>query len=153
MNGNDFLPNGVTPDLASKYVNLMKGKIDLFEISCGCNEIATVRPDTTKRKLFDFAYGMEFKQAYNLSFAEVIKKKNPDAIVASVGGFRDAKKMEEAVNKGMIDVVSMARPLIREPNLVKKIKTNPNTKAACISCDYCLLNVENDPRGLMCDYP
>lgn len=56
INGNDFLPSGVTPELASKYVNLLKSKIDLFEISCGCNEIATVRPDNSKRKLFQYIY-------------------------------------------------------------------------------------------------
>lgn len=51
MNGSDLLPsNGLTPELASKYVILLKKKIDLFEISCGCNEIATVRSDTSKRK-------------------------------------------------------------------------------------------------------
>lgn len=51
MNGSDLLPsNGLKPELASKYVILLKKKIDLFEISCGCNEIATVRPDTSKRK-------------------------------------------------------------------------------------------------------
>lgn len=42
--------NGLTPELASKYVILLKKKIDLFEISCSCNEIATVRPDKSKRK-------------------------------------------------------------------------------------------------------
>lgn len=61
--------------------------------------------------------------------------------------------MEDAVTNKGIDIISLARPLIREPNLVKKIKANPNTKSACISCDYYLLNVDKDPRGLMCDYP
>lgn len=154
MNGSDLLPsNGLTPELASKYVNLLKKKIDLFEISCGCNEIATVRPDTSKRKLFDFTYGLDFKEGYTLSFASVIKKNNPDAVVASVGGFRKAKSMEEAIRKGMVDMISLSRPLIREPNLIKKIKANPNTKSACISCNYCLFNADKNPKGLSCDYP
>ena len=102
INGNDFLPSGVIPELASKYVNLLKSKIDLFEISCGCSEIATVRPDNSKRKLFQYIYGLKFNQGYTLSFAEIIKKNNPDAIIASVGGFREAVKMEEAIKKGMI---------------------------------------------------
>lgn len=32
MNANDFLPGGMTPDLASRYVNILKNKNDLFEI-------------------------------------------------------------------------------------------------------------------------
>ena len=153
LNGHDFLPSGVTPELASKYVNILKRKIDLFEISCGCNEIATVRPNNSKRKLFKFTYGLNFNENYTLSFAKIIKKNNPDAVVASVGGFRDANSMKNAIENGSIDIVSLSRPLIREPSLIKKIKSDPNAKSDCISCDFCLLNVENDPRGLRCDYP
>ncbi|KAK8840084.1 hypothetical protein M9Y10_031021 [Tritrichomonas musculus] len=153
MNGNDFLPRGVTHELASKYVNHLKSKIDMFEISCGYNGIALFRSDISKRRLVNNTYELDFKEGYCLSFAERIKKDNPDAIIAAVGGYRTALIMEDAVTNKGIDIISLARPLIREPNLVKKIKANPNTKSACISCNYCLFNAGKNPKGLSCDYP
>lgn len=153
MNGNDFLPFGVTPDLASQYVNFLKGKIDMFEISCGISNVnAIIRTDRI-RKLIKYTYDLNFSEAYNLSYAELIKRKNPDTIVASVGGFRTFSAMEDAVASKKVDLVSLARPLIREPDLVKRMQKDRNTKSACISCNRCLLFNGTDKRGTVCDYP
>ena len=128
MNGNDFLPFGVTPDLASQYVHFLRGKIDMFEISCGISNVnAIIRTDRI-RKLIKYTYGLKFSEAYNLSYAELIKRNNPDAVVASVGGFRTFATMEEAVSSGKVDVVSLARPLIREPDLVKRMQKDRSTR-------------------------
>ena len=51
-----LLPSGVTPDLAAQYANHSKQKIDMFEISCGCNTAAIIRPDITKLKLINHTY-------------------------------------------------------------------------------------------------
>lgn len=153
MNGNDFLPNGITPELASRYVNHLKKHISMFEISCGVvNSLATIRPDNI-RKLIPYTYGLKFNEAYNLPYAEIIKKNNPDTIIASVGGFRSGKVMEDALINKKADVISLARPLIREPDLVRKIHKNLNTKSACISCNHCGLFCETNERGTVCDYP
>ena len=92
----------------------------MFEISCGWNTAAIIRPDITKLKLINYTYGLDFKQGYTLDYAEEIKRKNPDAIITSVGGFRSARMMEEALKNKKVDMISMVRPFIREPNLVKK---------------------------------
>lgn len=151
MNANDFLPGGMTPDLASRYVNILKNKIDLFEISCGLNNfISTIRPAPI-RKIVKYTYGLKFEEGYNLSYAEQIKRDNPDTIIASVGGFRTVSMMEDAIKK--VDMVSLSRPLIREPDLVKKIHENKTTKSACISCNHCLIYMNQNPLGAICDYP
>ena len=75
MNGNDFLPFGVTLELASGYVNFLKQKIDMFEISGGISNVnAIIRTDRI-HKLIKYAYDLDFKEAYNLSFTELIKRK------------------------------------------------------------------------------
>lgn len=56
MNGNDFLQDSVDPELGSKYVNFLKDKIDMFEISYGFSANAIMRPDTLKRKLAQHTY-------------------------------------------------------------------------------------------------
>lgn len=153
LNGNDFLPFGTTPEMASMYVYHLKSKIDLFEISCGiCHHSCTIRPQ--KVGLFDrLLYGFKFEEGYNLKFAEYIKKRNPDTVVAAVGGFKKVSFMEEALKKGKTDLISLCRPFIREPDLVRKIKENKIKQSECKHCNHCLFHLEEDERGVLCDFP
>ena len=60
-----------------------------------------------------------------------------DIPVLSVGGFRTPKVMEEWLNKGNIQALSLSRPLIREPALVRRWQSGDTGKATCISCNKC----------------
>jgi len=55
-----------------------------------------------------------------------------------VGGLRSFARLEEIVEKGEADFVSMSRPLIREPGLVKAWQEGDRHRARCISCNQCL---------------
>ena len=48
------------------------------------------------------------------------------------------------VNK-TADMVSMARPLLCEPNLVQKFEEGKQTKARCIYCNHCAIVIEELP--------
>ncbi|KAK8883157.1 hypothetical protein M9Y10_045805 [Tritrichomonas musculus] len=153
MNGNDFLPFSTTPELAAQYVNHLKSKIDLFEISCGIgNPDVIIR---TKKVGFinKYFYHLKLEEGYNLKFAEYIKRKNPDANIACVGGFKTLSVMEDAVRKEKTDIISMSRALIREPDLVKRFQLHQATKSACKSDNYCIHHSEDHERGLSCNYP
>lgn len=65
--------------------------------------------------------------------------------VFGLGGFRTFSVMEDAIQEGSADLVSMSRPFIREPHLVKKYREGIIKKAACISCNLCF-----NPRGISC---
>jgi 2,4-dienoyl-CoA reductase-like NADH-dependent reductase (Old Yellow Enzyme family) len=54
-----------------------------------------------------------------------------------VGGFRSVETVEKAVGETGIDYVSIARPLIREPNLPARWYSGDRSPAACISCNGC----------------
>ncbi len=43
-----------------------------------------------------------------------------------------------------LDLISMPRPFIREPFIIKKDKENKKDKVACVSCNHSLAAVPND---------
>lgn len=60
--------------------------------------------------------------------------------VIAVGGYRTVDVMEQTVRDGVADFVSLARPLIREPELVRTIESGWRGTAACVSCNICLMH-------------
>ena len=57
--------------------------------------------------------------------------------VMVVGGLRSIEVMEEVVRNREADLVSLSRPFIREPGLVKAWKEGDRRKASCVSCNQC----------------
>ena len=58
--------------------------------------------------------------------------------VVLVGGLRDVDTLENAINNNNIEFVSLARPLICEPDIVKKWKNGYKGKSICLNCNNCL---------------
>jgi len=69
---------------------------------------------------------------YNLDHAEKIKK-NVSIPVIVVGGIRKLKDIRNIIEQERCDFVSMSRPLIIEPNLVKKFKEGRQSESKCIN--------------------
>lgn len=67
--------------------------------------------------------------------AEIAKAINCPVIV--VGGFRSPDIMEEVLNRTNIELISLSRPLLREPDLPNKMKADPAVISKCISCNAC----------------
>jgi 2,4-dienoyl-CoA reductase-like NADH-dependent reductase (Old Yellow Enzyme family) len=80
----------------------------------------------------------DFEEAWNLEYTRMFKPVLGDTKLFLVGGMRRVEHMEDIVRKGHADLISMCRPFIREPLLVKKIKEGETRKAACISCNKCV---------------
>ncbi len=76
------------------------------------------------------------REAYFLDYALQIRPA-VDVPLILVGGMRSRSVMEEVLEQGM-DFVSMARPLIREPDLPLRMERGETEKATCISCNRCL---------------
>jgi len=55
-----------------------------------------------------------------------------------VGGLKTFELMEEVVQNGEADFVSLSRPLIREPGIINEWKGGDRHRATCISCNMCL---------------
>ncbi len=165
LNTNDYTPTeGITPLLAAKYSEwLVKLGIDAIEISCGSavyaifnmcrgevpvQEIVQAVPDYMKEMTNDIYHDMagkyNFEEGYNLEAAKMIKPKIGAVPLILVGGLRTKALMEEIIEKKHVDFISMSRPFIREPFLVKNFKEGKQDKASCISCNRCLAAIPNN---------
>jgi 2,4-dienoyl-CoA reductase-like NADH-dependent reductase (Old Yellow Enzyme family) len=57
--------------------------------------------------------------------------------VMVVGGLRTFELMEQVVQNGEANFISLSRPLIREPSIVNDWKSSNYHRATCISCNKC----------------
>jgi len=164
LNTHDYTPDeGMTPSLAVKYSEwLTKLGIDAIEISCGSGysifnmcrgdvpfkEIVQAVPDYMKSMAEnvykDMVGKFNFEEGYNLEAAKMIKPKIGNIPLILVGGLRNKTFMEDLIKNNYADFISMSRPFIREPFLVKNIREGKQERAACISCNRCLAAIPND---------
>jgi len=163
INTNDFTPKeGVTPELAKKYAGWMRDAgIDGVELSCGTfftfhvvrgeipsKEIAKALPAwmrlLAKLQFRKLRRPCSFAEAYNLPAAEIIKPELGEVPLMLVGGVRRLSQMEELVEGKYADLISMSRPFIREPFLVKRFREGTADEASCISCNKCFAAIANN---------
>jgi len=71
--------------------------------------------------------------------------------VILVGGLRSRAVMEEVLTAADADLISLCRPLIREPDLPERLRTGQTTKAACISGDRCWATGMGQGISCKCD--
>jgi 2,4-dienoyl-CoA reductase-like NADH-dependent reductase (Old Yellow Enzyme family) len=76
------------------------------------------------------------REAYFRDWCKEIKL-NVSAPVIMVGGLRTFELMEEVIQNQEADLVSLCRPLIREPGMISDWKNNDRHRATCISCNKC----------------
>jgi 2,4-dienoyl-CoA reductase-like NADH-dependent reductase (Old Yellow Enzyme family) len=162
LNTNDFTPKvGITPQTATVYAKwLAELNIDGLEVSCGTASYSFMnmcRGAVPAKELADsLAWWMrplgklminklvgkyDLEEGYNLEAAKMIKPLIGKTALAVVGGFRTKRKMEEIVEAGFADFLSMSRPFIREPLVVKRMKEGKADRVACESCNRCLAAV------------
>lgn len=84
FNGTDCIDCGVTPEIASKYVSLLKYNFDFFEISSGFGVTKYVIRDVEKSEAKQTRPSSG--EGYNIEAAAYIKKNNSDVIITGVGG-------------------------------------------------------------------
>ncbi len=65
-----------------------------------------------------------------------------------VGGFRTRQKMEQALQEGAADFISLCRPLISEPDLPERLRLGLQDRSICISGNLCY--PKNPSEGIAC---
>ena len=89
----------------------------------------------------------KWHEGYLIEYSAHIKAA-VDVPVMVVGGMRDLQMLEDVINTGKGDFISMCRPFIREPHIANRWRSGDLTPARCVSCNKCLDSIL-DP-GLSC---
>lgn len=172
LNTNDFTPQeGVTPPLAVKYASwLAELGIDGLEISCGSGLYSFMNMSRGEVPVDELVSGLpwwkkplarlmlnklvgkyDLEEGYNLEAAKLIKPVLGEVPLIPVGGLRNLRHMEEVLERKWADFISMSRPFIREPDLVRRFREGKAEFASCVSCNRCLAAINND-MPLRCYY-
>jgi len=151
----DYMKNGLKPEegiaIATKMADI---GFDGIEVSCGIGEDggSTLRGeipfdvildewDMYKEKGFLFRNKIikpiPFTQGYNRESARKIKEK-VNVPVFVVGGMVDPTFMEETIQSGEADYISLCRALITDPKFPNKIREGGREVSRCIHCNLCI---------------
>lgn len=104
---------------------LVAAGIDGIEVSVGVGDAAlTIREGEADRAYFR-------ERAASVKRAVMVP-------VILVGGIRSLQMARDIVDNGDADMISMCRPLIREPGLVGRWRSGDEKPAKCNSCNKCL---------------
>ena len=133
LNSEDFIENGFSlEDMVQTCLLLEKERIDAVEISGGI-EIKGSK-HTPYRTTSCHSDGQE---VYYEKAAELFKRNMVIPLIL-VGGIRSFKTASSLVTEEKADFISLCRPFIREPDLVKRWQDGDKRRATCISCNRCL---------------
>lgn len=162
LNTDDHTPGpGIDPPLAAVYAGWMADMgIAGLEISSGTYyTFHTVRGEVPidemaralawwKRPIAKMIFKKQiapcrFQAHYHLPAAKVLKPALGGVPLILVGGIRRLEDMERLLAEKQADFLSMSRPLVREPFLVKRMAEGKTDEAACVSCNKCFAAVYN----------
>ncbi|HSA97126.1 MAG TPA: NADH:flavin oxidoreductase [Acidobacteriota bacterium] len=137
LNSTDFLEDGLTLEDAIRVARFLEAAaIDGIEVSGGMAEAGKGSVWPGRRSQADEGYfvanATRIKAAVNVP-------------VLGLGGIRTLAVAERIVEEGRADLVSLSRPLIRDPFLVKRFREGLAAGSECVSCNGCF-----NPRGIRC---
>lgn len=130
LNSEDFIEGGLTIEEMIKAAGLFReAGVDGIELSGGGNPPAKYLPLRLGR--LD-----ENEEGYYRDAARRFKE-TIDLPLMLNGGIRSYEVAWQLVNEGMADYITISRPLIREPDLVKRWRFGDKRPSGCISCNLC----------------
>jgi 2,4-dienoyl-CoA reductase-like NADH-dependent reductase (Old Yellow Enzyme family) len=130
MNVADFCNGGMTVDDALEIAKICsQNGISAIETSGGTADSTITQSGHSDPS--------KWQEGYFLDYAAAIKAA-VDIPIILVGGLRNPRMMVQVVEAGKVDLVSMSRPFIKEPHIVKRWRDGDRAPAYCISCDGCL---------------
>ena len=123
VNSSDEYPGGLTvQDFLVTCKLMAEAGIDAIEVSA----------NGTSRTGIKAGENEGYFRAAAMSLAALV-----DVPVVLVGGLRSIDKINQFLDETKIAYVSLSRPLIREPHLLKRWQEGDDTPSACISCNTC----------------
>ncbi|MFQ4442063.1 NADH:flavin oxidoreductase [Clostridioides difficile] len=128
MSGSELFEGGYDLDYGIKIAKLLESRVDLLHVSAGTYQrgFAVTHPS------------MFLEHGCNVYLAEEIKK-HVNIPVATIGALNDPEMMEEIIASGKADVIYMARALLADHELPRKVMSNQDEKIVkCLRCFTCM---------------
>lgn len=128
MSGSELFEGGYDLEEGVKIAQMIEPYIDLLHVSAG----------TYQRGFGDTHPSMFKDHGCNVYLAAEIKK-HVSVPVATIGGLNDPAQMEEVIASGKADIVYMARALLADPFLPRKVMANKDEDIVkCLRCFTCM---------------
>lgn len=128
LSGSEMFEGGYDLAEGCRIAQQIEPYIDLLHVSAG----------TYQRGFGDTHPSMFKEHGCNVYLAAEIKK-HVSVPVATLGGLNDPKQMEEIIASGKADVVYMARALLADPFLPRKVVENREDEIVkCLRCFTCM---------------
>jgi 2,4-dienoyl-CoA reductase-like NADH-dependent reductase (Old Yellow Enzyme family) len=127
--------------------------LDAIEVSCGlmqaptdsANTYVAVGPRRAAQDLLVHRLLSEPRpEAYFRPWAQALRAQVGTTIILT-GGMRTTETMREVLESADADFIGLARPLIREPDLVSQIREGREGLVDCTSCNLCLIHEGHHP--------
>jgi 2,4-dienoyl-CoA reductase-like NADH-dependent reductase (Old Yellow Enzyme family)/NADPH-dependent 2,4-dienoyl-CoA reductase/sulfur reductase-like enzyme len=128
MSGSELFEGGYDLSEGIEIAKLIESRVDLIHVSAG-----------TYQRGFGITHPSMFvAHGCNVYLAAEIKK-HVSVPVATIGGLNDPEMMEEIIASGKADVVEMARALLADHELPRKIMSNRDKDIVkCLRCFTCM---------------
>lgn len=133
MNTDDFLDGGFCVDDMIHVARMLEESgVDAIELSGGTSLALLIQsPDTSFSRLGN-------KGIYYENAAKRYKEEMGIPLML-VGGIRSYEDSQRLIEAGVCDYISLCRPLIREPDLIKRWESGDTRKAQCLSDNACFV--------------
>ncbi|MCC0684726.1 FAD-dependent oxidoreductase [Clostridioides sp. ZZV14-6345] len=128
MSGSELFEGGYDLDYGIEIAKLLESRVDLLHVSAGTYQrgFAVTHPS------------MFLEHGCNVYLAEEIKK-HVSIPVATIGALNDPEMMEEIIASGKADVIYMARALLADHELPRKVMSNQDENIVkCLRCFTCM---------------
>lgn len=123
------------------------GDVDAIEVTQGLSSSIT---DFSTTSIKTGITSIEH-EAYYRNWTKMVKSVVKDqALVIMQGGLRSFELIEQVIAGDEADLVSMCRPLVREPELIRRWESGDHGRAACISCNKCVEGLYREGKPLEC---
>ena len=128
FSGSELFEGGYDLNEGIEIAKNLESYMDLLHVSAG-----------TYQRGFGVTHPSMFKEhGCNVYLAAEIKK-HVSVPVATIGGLNSPEQLEEIISSGKADVVEMARALLADPFLPRKVRENRDEDVVhCLRCFTCM---------------
>lgn len=169
LNMDDGVPGGLWLDDSLQVARWLEsdGTVDALELTAGSSLLNPLYLFTGEVPLRDFAAAFPqphrfalryfgrilmrsypYREAYLLDHARQFRAALQMPLIL-LGGITHKETMDTAMAEGF-QFVAMARGLLREPDLVRRIQADSTAKSLCIHCNRCIPTTYDRVRGTHC---